>query len=95
MRFLGTGISLGRGRGRVEESEAILLGPALAPLGAVDDGPGVVALELFFLLAKAQFRLHRVRCSGVKDPAMFGGTTNLDPRTVEAAAGDRMVPWIF
>ena len=114
MRFFGTGISLGRGRGRVEEIEAIPLGPAHAPIGgAVDGGAGEVfmgaALELFFLLAKAQFLLQRVRCSGVNDPAMFGGTTNLEPRdeagveltlvdiarTAEAAAGDRSVPWIF
>ena len=83
----GNGISLGRGR--VEDREAIPLGPAHAPtIGAVDGGAGVAALvgvttptvlEIIFLLAKAQFLLQRVRCSGVKDPAMLGGTTNLDP----------------
>ena len=69
------------------------LGPAHAPVdgavyggavalvvGAEDDGAVTpVALEFFFLLAKAQCLLQRARCSGVKDPAMFGGITNLDP----------------
>ena len=86
----GNGISLGRGR--VEDREAIPLGPVHGPAvgaldggaGALDGGAGAVdvdaaPLELCFLLAKAQCLLQRVRCSGVNDPAIFGGTTNLGP----------------